>query len=127
MIIAVDFDGTVVEHAYPKVGYENPGATEWLRRYEHAGARLILLTMRSGEHLEEAKHWFLARQLRLWAVNENPEQTEWADSRKVYANVYIDDAAACTPLRPPITPGLRPMVDWRVVGPEVMKKVEERL
>ena len=31
MIIAVDFDGTIVEHRYPKIGEERPFAIETLK------------------------------------------------------------------------------------------------
>ena len=32
MIIAVDFDGTIVEHKYPKIGKEIPFATDKIGR-----------------------------------------------------------------------------------------------
>lgn len=42
MIIAVDFDGTIVEHEYPKIGKEKIFATETLRQLINDGHRLIL-------------------------------------------------------------------------------------
>lgn len=109
MIIAVDFDGTCVTHAYPHIG-ENIGATPVLRKLVANEHRLILWTMRSGEKLNEAVHWFEAREIELFGVNTNPGQTTWTASPKAYAEMYIDDAALGTPLIRPIN--ARPYVNW---------------
>ena len=58
-IIAVDFDGTVVTHAYPEIG-EDAGAVPVLRELTGNGCRLILYTMRHGALLTEAVEWFLS-------------------------------------------------------------------
>ena len=34
MIIAVDFDGTIVEHEYPRIGAEIPFAIDTLKRLQ---------------------------------------------------------------------------------------------
>ena len=93
MIIAVDFDGTCVEHEYPHIGLDVEGAVETLKELQSRGHRIILYTMRSGSKLDAAVRWFKERKIELWAVNENPEQREWTESVKVYADYYIDDAA----------------------------------
>jgi hypothetical protein len=122
-VIAVDFDGTIVEHDYPKLGRAVPGALEWLTRYQAAGARLMLWTMRSGgdQHpyvLADAVSYLVDRGVKLFGVNENPEQ-DWSTSPKQYAHLYIDDAAFGCPL---IMGGNgRPMADWSIIGPAVMK------
>lgn len=54
MIIAVDFDGTIVEHRYPAIGKELPFATSTLRQLMEDGHRLILWTVREGDLLQEA-------------------------------------------------------------------------
>ncbi len=110
MVIAVDFDGTCVKHAYPDVGPENPGAAEVLRELVAAGHHLILYTMRSGKTLVDAIAWCSANGIQLLDANTNPRQAEWTDSPKVYAHLYIDDAALGCPLVCP--PGERPYVDW---------------
>ena len=46
--IAVDFDGTCVEHDYPEVGLDVEGAVETLKELQSRGHRIILYTMRSG-------------------------------------------------------------------------------
>lgn len=112
--IAVDFDGTCVRHEYPGVGPDVPGAVETLRRLVERGDKLILWTIRSGSHLEDAKLWFAERGLPLFGVNENPDQKSWSTSPKVYAPIYIDDAALGAPLLRAVGGG-RPYVDWDAV------------
>lgn len=114
MIIAVDFDGTCVEHDYPAVGMEVEGAVETLRALQSKGHRLILFTMRSGMKLEAAVKWFKDRKIELWAINKNPEQAEWTESPKVYADIYIDDSALGCPIM--FIDGVRrPVVCWSKV------------
>ena len=98
MIIAVDFDGTCVEHDYPNIGLDVEGAVATLRMLNQRGHRIILYTMRSGEKQEKAVKWFKDRKIALWAVNENPEQREWTSSPKPFADIYIDDSALGCPI-----------------------------
>lgn len=112
-IIAIDFDGTVVTHAYPEIG-EEIGAEEVLRELTEKGYRLILYTLRHGETLRQAVAWFRTRKIPLWAVNENPEQRRWSRSPKIYADLYIDDSALGCPLQF-IDGWERPAVDWKKV------------
>jgi hypothetical protein len=110
MIIAVDFDGTCCTHEYPKIG-RYIGAEPVLKALVDAGHQLILYTMRSGYKLEDAVNWFKQRDIPLLGANENPEQKAWTQSPKVYAHVYIDDAALGIPLCDGLK-GERPFVDW---------------
>lgn len=113
-IIAVDFDGTCVEHNYPAIGMEVEGAVEVLRAINKRGHRIILNTMRSGEKLDAAVKWFSDRKIVLWGVNRNPEQEEWTTSPKVYADWYIDDSALGCPIM--FIDGVRrPVVKWSKV------------
>lgn len=113
-VIAVDFDGTCVEHNYPAIGMDVEGAVEVLRTLNKHGHRIILNTMRSGQRLEAAVRWFRDRKIELWAVNRNPEQECWTSSPKVYADIYIDDSALGCPVRF-IDGTSRPIVDWKSV------------
>lgn len=54
MIIAVDFDGTIVEHKYPEIGRELPFAIETLKKLQQERHRLILWSVREGKLLQEA-------------------------------------------------------------------------
>ena len=93
-IIAVDFDGTLCRDCYPKIGDANEGLICRLKDLHRQGNRLILWTSRQGERLEEALHFFFFCLLLFDAVNENlPEIIEQfgSDSRKIFADIYIDD------------------------------------
>ena len=114
MIIAVDFDGTCVEHAYPDVGQDVPGAAEVLLELTQSGHLILLNTMRSGVPLAAAVAWFRQKEVFLSGINTNPAQTEWTASNKCEASLYVDDAAFGCPLILP--PGFkRRCVDWSVV------------
>lgn len=120
-IVAVDFDGTVVTHEYPDIGSPVAFAGSVLQDLVKNGCKVILWTMRSGEHLEAAVAWFAERQITLWGINENPDRHEWTTSRKVYAQIYIDDAAAGCPTHLPLGGG-RPYVNWVAVRQELIEK-----
>jgi len=95
MIIAVDFDGTIVEHRYPAIGKERPFATETLKKLIKDGHRLILWTVREGRLLEEAVEFCRERGVEFYAVNRDyPEEEKDKNkhySRKLKADVWIDD------------------------------------
>ena len=95
--IAVDFDGTCVTNDYPEIGHDI-GAGEVLRSLVAKGHRIILCTMRSGKRLEDAIRWFESNGIKLYAVNGDPEQKQWTRSRKIHADIYIDDRALGCPL-----------------------------
>lgn len=125
--IAIDFDGTIVFHEYPKIGDPVPGSFEWLKEFERAGAVLMLWTMRSdlhetGERLTEAVQFCRENGIEFQRVNACHEQHSWTSSPKLYANTYIDDAAAGVPLIH--VSGRRPAVDWSKVGPVVMSMIK---
>lgn len=125
LIIAVDFDGTIVEHRWPQIGNPAPLAIETLKEFHGAGANLILYTMRSGETLVEAVEYCQDNGIVLWQFNRNSEQIKWTSSPKVYAHVYIDDAAfGCPLIHPPN--GERPYVDWAKVRKPVLEMIRER-
>ena len=99
MIIAVDFDGVIIPAGcWPGVGEVNTALIEWLKELREAGNKLILWTNRVDEALDLAVSLCAEHGLYFFAENDNlPEITEYfgSNSRKVYANVYIDDRAAC--------------------------------
>ncbi len=98
MTIAVDFDGTIVTHAYPTIGREIPGAIETLKRLQAHGHRLILWTVREGELLDQAVAYCRSKGLEFYSVNEHytdeplgRERTDAKACRKLTADIYIDD------------------------------------
>ena len=122
--MAVDFDGTCVTHEFPEIG-RYIGAEPVLQRLVGMGARLVLNTMRSDDRLDDAVKWFAVRKLPLFGVNCNPDQRSWTKSPKVYAQLYIDDAAIGVPLCAGLTPDERPYVDWDKVAEMLFPKIEE--
>ncbi|WP_372754707.1 BT0820 family HAD-type phosphatase [Labilibaculum sp.] len=93
MIIAVDFDGTIVQHKYPEIGSEIPFAIASLIALQKEGHQLILWTYRIEDMLYEAVDFCKQRGLVFYAVNSNYPEEEFDDSvsRKIYADLYIDD------------------------------------
>jgi hydroxymethylpyrimidine pyrophosphatase-like HAD family hydrolase len=93
MIIAVDFDGTIVQHKYPAIGKELPFAIKTLKLFQEKGHQIILWTYRSGKELDEAVQFCKERELTFHAINNNFEDEEFDNSysRKIYADIYIDD------------------------------------
>ena len=93
--IAVDFDGTIVTHEYPRIGTEIPFATETLKMLAKDNHRLILWSVREGELLQEAIDWCKERGVEFWAVNKDyPEEERDKNehySRKLKADYFIDD------------------------------------
>lgn len=124
MTIAIDFDGTLCLHEYPFLGDPVPHALDvvkkLLRNKDHV---LILLTMREGIQLDDATSWLHAHGIDFHFVNCNP--TFETGSRKVYANIYVDDHNIGVPLVHDIEVHRKPFVDWKAV--EVMLKKQGAL
>ena len=99
-IIAVDFDGTLCEDIYPYIGAPNEALIDEIKARQAYGDRIILWTCRSGKLLEDAVRWCEAEHDLIFdAVNENLPGLIAAygnDSRKVFADTYIDDRSCCT-------------------------------
>ena len=125
--ICIDFDGTCVSHAFPKVG-KDIGAAPVLKELVAKGHKLILWTMRSdrevlgaigddfiidekGTFLTDAVNWFKQHDIPLYGIQQNPTQTNWTTSPKCYAEKYIDDAAMGCPLIQ-LEGEARPFVNW---------------
>lgn len=131
MIIAVDFDGTCVTHEFPNVG-KDIGAVPVLKRLVEKGHHIILHTMRSHSNgkvgnfdkngnpierdtLQDAIDWFEKNGIPLLGVNENPTQKRWTSSPKIFAHIYIDDAALGVPLKSDPQLSDRPYVNWKEI------------
>ena len=95
MTIAVDFDGTIVEHKYPQIGEEIPFAIDTLKMLIRDHHKLILWSVREGELLEEAINWCKKRGVEFYAVNHDYPEEKWEEnphfSRKLKADIFIDD------------------------------------
>lgn len=92
-IIAIDFDGTIVEDKYPAIGKPMIFAFETMSMLQKDGHRLILWTYREGPLLEEAVEFCKKNQVEFYAVNKNYPEEEYTDKtpRKIKADIFIDD------------------------------------
>ncbi len=97
MLISVDYDGTICDHAFPEVGVPTEGAIETLKDLIADGHLLILNTCREDErrrsYLTEVVDFMKSHGVEFVSVNQNRPEDEFRDKpgRKVYADVYIDD------------------------------------
>ena len=95
MIIAVDFDGTIVEERYPEIGKEKPFAIATLKQLLNEGHLLCLWTAREGELLQDAVEWCRERGIEFYAVNsdypDDESAAEYIKSRKLKVDIFIDD------------------------------------
>lgn len=95
MVIAVDFDGTIVTHEYPNIGTELPFAIDTLKQLIQDRHQLVLWTVREGELLDDAVNWCKERGVEFYAVNRDyPEEEQDNNnhfSRKLKVDLWIDD------------------------------------
>lgn len=118
MIIAVDFDGTIVEDNYPHIGVLKPGAIDTLKKLRKEGYQLILWTCRTGKHLAEAVNFCATKGIRFDAINESLRYRvvlyAGSDPRKIGADLYIDDR------------GLGELPEWEEIYSIIHKRVPDR-
>jgi hypothetical protein len=91
--IAVDFDGTIVDHEYPAIGKEKLFAFITLKELQKRGALLIMWTFREGKELQEAVDYCSQNGIEFYAVNRNYPEEQWTDNtpRKINVDIFIDD------------------------------------
>jgi hypothetical protein len=123
MTIYLDFDGTVVEHAYPAIGSLNPRSLEVIRRLQDAGHSIILNTYRADlddGSLEEAYGFFASHSQTILPITShtplkiNPPAWNWEET-VISSILYIDDICKGTPMIPNKTLMYGQMVDWMVL------------
>jgi hypothetical protein len=119
MYIAIDFDGTCVANSFPYIG-KDIGSVPVLKKLVEKGHKLILYTLRSnnrttgiyGDALTNAMKWFVDNGIELYDVNDNPAQDNFSSSKKVYADLYIDDSNLGCPLKEDYDISGQPFADW---------------
>ena len=118
MLIAVDFDGTIVDHKYPEIGREIPFAIETLKKLQNDGHKLIMWSVRRGHLLDEAVEWCRERGLEFYAANldfpEEDIETNKSYSRKLAVDLFIDDR------------NLGGLPDWGTIYNMISKKLTYR-
>ncbi|PKG42273.1 BT0820 family HAD-type phosphatase [Psychroflexus sp. MES1-P1E] len=92
-VLAIDFDGTIVDDKYPAIGKPKLFAFETLKRLQEKGFTLILWTYRSGRSLQEAVEFCRQEGIEFYAVNKSYTEEDYSEdiSRKINADVFIDD------------------------------------
>lgn len=116
-LIAVDFDGTIVEHQFPAIGQPMPGAFEVMRALQQAGHKLVLSTCREDapnhwrKYLTEAVEFCRQNGIEFRSVNTNHPDDEFRPhgGRKVFAHIYIDDR------------NFGGFPGWEVIGRELLR------
>lgn len=95
MIIAIDFDGTIVDDEYPAIGTMKQGAKEAINQFYDDGCTIIIWTCRTGKALQAAKDWLAKEGIKYNQINKscplNIAKFGGVDTRKIYADLYIDD------------------------------------
>lgn len=92
-VVAVDFDGTIVENAYPKVGKPKWNVIEKLRKWHEEGHTIVIWTCRSNQTLLDAIQFLCENKVPYDYFNEYPLNS-WGDwTRKIFAHIYLDDRA----------------------------------
>lgn len=118
--VAVDFDDTCVVAGaeYPDVVANVPYAVDTLRKLARMEIRIVLWTCRTGAELDAAVNWFNESGIPLYGVCENPDPY-WVENptRKIYADVYIDDKGVGTPM---IFKYQKWVVDWKAIYQRVL-------
>ncbi len=93
-IIAIDFDGTIVEDKYPEIGRPMIFAFDTMKKLQTKGYRLVLWTYRHGDRLQEAIEFCRKNGVEFYAVNSSFEGEVFemeSQSRKIHADCFIDD------------------------------------
>lgn len=117
-VLAVDFDGTLVENEWPEIGDFKEGAEDAIKELKDAGWTLVLWTCRSGEDLEKVKDYLEEKELEFDYYNNNTGvliEFFGGDCRKVSADYYIDDKTL-----------LGPEINWGVFKKELLSIYDER-
>ncbi|WP_336784028.1 hypothetical protein [Paenibacillus illinoisensis] len=94
--IAIDFDGTIAYEDYPEIGGFKPHAERVLKKITDHGGKIIIWTCRTGDQAEKVKAMLVSAGIKFEAFNDNLSDGREMfpdNSRKVFADVYIDDRA----------------------------------
>lgn len=122
--LAIDFDGTIVEDAYPGIGSPQIFAFETLKQLQNEGYRLILWTYRHGDRLQEAIDFCKKNGIEFYAVNSSFEGEVFdhaTQSRKIDADLFIDDRnLGGFPGWGEIYKIIKEKIEFRVEGNEVL-------
>jgi len=101
-IIAIDFDGTIVEHKFPMIGELKEDAKEIIQLLKKDGHQIIIWTCRTSQNvfkhvdgakptLFDVKDFLEANEIPFDTINHNIPSLGFQPAPKIYADFYIDD------------------------------------
>lgn len=94
LVLAIDFDGCIVEEAYPEIGELIPNAKQMINQLYLDGHYIIIWTCRTGEALLQAEVFLLEKGIRFHKINHHHPKDILKYKQfgpKVGADVYVDD------------------------------------
>lgn len=94
LVIGVDFDGTLVEEAFPEIGALKQETVEFINQAKKQGHLIIIWTARSNQKADEAKEFLEKNNIYYDYFNENPEDPyalRGEQGRKIFCDIYLDD------------------------------------
>lgn len=113
-ILAIDFDGTIVEDQFPGIGKMIPGAKETINELYALGYEIIIWTSRTHIRMLEAVEWLAKNGIKYHRINEsspaNLRMYGNVDTRKIFAHMYIDDR------------GYHPLPPWNEIKEAVIER-----
>lgn len=118
MTLAVDFDGTVVEQAYPEIGSLKPDAKEVLNQLAKDGHFIIIWTCRTGAFLLKAELFLIENQVTYHKINQHhpSDLLTYQDfGPKIGADLYIDDK------------NIGGIPSWKQIYQIIKQKVDEQI
>lgn len=123
-IMAIDFDGTLVVDKFPLIGSINKEFWDAAVAAQKDGTKLILWTCRNEDALKQAVDFCAERGLHFDAINDNIDEVKIlysGNSRKIFADIYVDDRAALlspnvgfTRVNPPTLEAARDLAVWEL-------------
>lgn len=92
-VIAVDFDGTIVEHNFPEIGKMKENVVAKMRKWYEEGHTICIWTCRTDQYEQDARKYLADNNIPFHYFNENPTSSFGDGCRKILAHVYLDDRA----------------------------------
>jgi hypothetical protein len=103
LVLAIDFDGTIVFNDYPHIGLLKPNVKDVINDlYDNHNCEILIWTCRENIYLEEAKNFLIENNIKFHQINKNSDYVLnlWndCDCRKIFADLYIDDKGVYSPI-----------------------------
>jgi len=122
LIVAVDFDGTIVEESFPEIGQLKPKVLDVVNTLHELGVRWIIWTCRGNVpdpnngrvYVNEMKEFLDKLKFPYEKINENVDGMDFVTSRKIYYDYLIDDKL------------LNGEINWNNIYSELYYKLQQK-